>query len=415
MELVKQISTSFYDIKKNKLLYTYIFFQLMVFNSIHIYFNTDYILIISLFFSLIVFIKEKANFTKETYLAFAVFFLLYLIIALFNGYFNYYLFLGSFTRFSIAIIIINALSVRFLEKLENLVFLLTVISIPLYIVSVISPDIFDYFEPITYLAGKRDAYARNLIIYNYNFWGVDRNSGFMGEPARFAGIIAWALIVSFYKYGTKFNSRNIIYFIALLTTISIGAYIYLILFLLLILIQKNVLHGIFYMLVILITVWGLSKVPFVQDRYEYIKWKISAYEESQEEGAENVDERRVSRNAGLILDMKYIAQSPLGFGEYRDNTNFKNMAKSPNGFSRYVIRWGIIGLFFLIIGVKKTIKQLKFYYKTWVKYPIILLLIFLATLNGNPIDRSIMIYLFILLGLIKPISIQLHATRNITI
>lgn len=410
------ILSSLKDINENRFEYAFLFFQLLFFAKILFFLTTDTALVANFILTVIYFLLKNKKIDKNLFTFTYIYLLLFLIPLFFFPYFSPIILLGGYLRLVIAYLTIRALGEKFIIFFENIVFFLALISLPFFIVQLLNPSFFKLFQPLNFSSKSRFSAGHvNLFIFHLNTWALRRNSGFMAEPAMFGCVLAWATIINIFKNSFRFNFKLMILFIAMVTTFSLGTYIYLAIFVFLYFLNKNMNQGIVSLVFLCFLLLFISKIGFFQEQYEFMDRKRQGYQESAEIGAERVKPGSVSRNAGFELDLKYFLKFPLGYGFYRNQFKYPNMAGSPCGLSRYFIKWGIIGILFLLIGQFKYLKYLSRRFSVQFKCSFLFAVIFLMTMYGNPIDYKPFFAMFLLYGFCEKInynSIKYLARRN---
>jgi len=74
------------------------------------------------------------------------------------------------------------------------------------------------------------------------------------------------------------------------------------------------------------------------------------------------NEGEISRVAGYVLGFQSILHSPTGYGFPKNESEFGLLGFSPNAFMNLCLRWGILGITFIIISMIMTVKFLLFHY-----------------------------------------------------
>ena len=387
---------------KRKIDYLFLFYQLLFFSQILIFFTTDTGLILQLLVSVVFWIWKKQKFDDSYIKLFFIFTILFFIPALIFGYWNIPIFVGSFIRILIGFLVVNAYREDLFEIFLNLIILLALLSIVFYFIQIIYPEIFYKFNFLKPFLTHSRAYAGhvNLLLFHYNTWATLRNSGFMWEPAAFGAVLAWALTIHIFKYKFKINQGAIVLLTAMLTTVSIGTYTYLSIFIGLYFINKKNLIGFITSIILLAAlILFLSKINFIKQQADYIQRKTGQYQTYTVEEARRANARDVPRTTGFLLDLNYFIANPMGYGFYRNWIEYPRLAGSPCGLSRFFIKWGLLGICILIYGYSKYIKYLGWKYKYKIRFASLLTIVFLLTLFGNPIDYAPFMTVFFLFGL----------------
>ncbi|HAQ70093.1 MAG TPA: hypothetical protein DCR48_03870 [Flavobacteriales bacterium] len=152
------------------------------------------------------------------------------------GIFNLHKLAVVLIQFMTALLVLSFLSKEFWEIYVDVISILCFVSLLFYFVSFIPAvesfllDI-SFVHPNSTLSGKP---LRNLVLYNFNFGGVEdiykRNSGPFWEPGAFAGYIVIALYTNYFILVKK-SKRTVLLILTLFTTFStmgLTAFIFLI-------------------------------------------------------------------------------------------------------------------------------------------------------------------------------------------
>jgi hypothetical protein len=402
---ISELIISIKRILNNKFDYLFLFFQLVVFTGLVKQVSSDTFLIVNLIISVVLVLFKKRKIFKP--LLFYVIFLYLLIIltpVMLYG-FNKVLYIGFFIRLLTGYFIILYFKRAFISYFENIVFVLAFISLPLYIIQIISKDFYNIFERLSnalLIPGYMElGDFRYLLIFLINPGGLTRNSGFMWEPAAFGGTLAWAMLFNLFINKFKPNNRLSIFIIAALTTFSVGTYIYLF-FISILYFYENRLKKAFILIIpfaILLII--ISTNPFFQDQFNMMSGKIMKEPENVEEAVSgNVKSYQVSRYAGIYINVAFFLKNPLGYGfpnEKREE--FKLLASSPNGLMHILVRWGIIGISIFVFCVIRLIYFLKGSYFPDIKKISVFLsvLVFILPFTGNPFYHRPLMFSFLFL------------------
>lgn len=290
----------------------------------------------------------------------------------------------------------------FWEKFEAVIYFLTRISLPIYLLNVVFSSFFNNLQNIFYF------FTIPSLMVNPNFWsagvyvnaiadsgyGLNRNNGFMWEPGAFAMIIIWAIVFNLTSNETKLNKKFWVYLIALLTTFSTAGYLALVF----------VLNGIYIkkLRFINILMLGVSTLLFVfyVYRLEFISAKIDRYFDEYEENNLNynqlveneTNQLKVNRFQGAQQSLLRAFQYPLGRGVVSE-TDFKEFTiYGTNGLGSLLEMWGVVGFIFLMVMLWNYLKVIQKHGLgkiTRILFFIALLIVFFS----NPIQKNMFVYL----------------------
>jgi len=411
-----EITVVIREMKNNKIDYLFLLYQLIYFAGTIKYLISDASLLFNLAAS-VIFLIYKGKMIDLKLVAILIAVLVINSFAYFyTNSFDPNLILGIMIRISIAYIIIKAYGKKFIQYFENLVFILAIIGFVFYIIQLVRPEWLQAFKFISFTTARREQAGHiNLILYHYNTWGTFRNGGFMWEAAAYGAVLSWAITINIYKNNFKFTLKFIILIISMITTFSLGAYSCLLVFLVAYFFENKLSKIVIVFAVLAGILVATMNFGIFKSNFSYMFEKYEHYEDSTSiENALNAKHGRVSRTSGFLLDMKYFKNWPFGYGSIKEN-KYYNMARSPNGFGRYIIAWGILGLVFLVKSYLKYLVNLKAIYNSRLKFHQFYLLIFILTLNGNPIDRAPFFLAFLIIGIISNYRIPESGTENLMI
>ena len=210
-----------------------------------------------------------------------VIFIIYTLLAVIQGL------IWDFSLFTLfSSFVISYLSVYYLYKiygiyfftiLERVLWFYTFVCLIIFIGHETIPAIGDYLSfGINYLAGFSsdvDYHQRSLLFYTYRpamstSFGFIRNCGFAHEPGGFAVFLVLAITINFLKNIPIFSKRNIIYLIALFTTVSTAGYLaFIVLTLLSIKQKRSRTFGLIILPIVLyLAIYFYSTLPFLQEK-----------------------------------------------------------------------------------------------------------------------------------------------------
>lgn len=398
-------------IKRDFFSYFFLFIQFVYFSGLIRQFGTDGFLVLNILGTLLLCILNN-RITEKALKVILISLLLFVLINLISSFvfgFNQRLFAGYLGRIFLGYLIVLFFKDGFYIKFEKLVTVLALISIPLFIIQIITPGFFNLFESISnsVLSEERSGQMypnseghKYLFIFLVNSWGVLRNSGFMWEPAAFGAVLIWAVIFNLIRNKYSANKRLYILLTAAFTTFSIGTYVYLVgIFLVLVIINRQ---STFFKILLFtgIIILGISRMDFYSKNLEMMTDKIESeaeHLESARTGRASEDE--ISRLASFEINLKYFLVWPFGYGLGVDTVgDLKYLGKSPNGFMKILVTWGIFGIILIIGSVLKLMEYLLLFYNnkvTWISR-LGLTILFLLPISGNTLYNQPLLFSLIL-------------------
>ena len=279
-------------------------------------------------------------------------------------------FLGEYLRIAFAAIAIRILSRRFFDMFVRFVFVFAVISLLFYIPCVLvkplqhllMDHVAKYFRSPFHRADSAEFYESNynLIIFNCGQLDINRNSGFYWEPGTHGGFLCVALFINlFYRKARMFSKYNIVFFIAILTTLSTTTYLALF-FVLLAYLKDYIIRRPVLSLFLLIFVIGAGYIAFTH--LDFLSNKID--KQMAKSGGKATGE---SRFTSLLVDLHSTEEHPfIGTGrnvEMRFGKNFYNIGfhetHRNNGIGVLLSTYGVFFFFF-------------FFYMNWRSFSLLL-------------------------------------------
>jgi hypothetical protein len=303
-------------------------------------------------FLFFLFLYKKKVFDKGFF--FILFFVLIIFIGqlLMFGNFGPIGAISLFYTFFIPYAIIKLVGSKFTDYYINITYVFAIISIFFLVPSYLSQDFRDAVKSFAVwinldpLQGVKD----NFIIYNHELMinGLIKNPGPFYEAGAFGTFLIIALILNLIKIKKILEKKNIIFIIALLTTLSTATYLSLFILLFFYFTQrKSIWINIILAPILFILVFeAFSEVPFLKNKIE------AEYEASTRQGD---NDERIGRIQGGKVDLQYIGRSPV-FGRGL-TLPYKG---SNNGLTGLALNYGIIGFFLYFYLI---IKSLKIYCK----------------------------------------------------
>jgi len=400
MSLISEIKLGFKNIADDKIGYSFLFFQLVVFSSLVKYFQTDIFLVINLFVCIFYFYSRFHYINvKHVLIILSISIFIFIIPILYSVY--NYLYVGYLIRILTGYFIAFSLKDKFVEYYHNLLFVLAFISILLFIVQIVDVNFFSVFEKFSDLVLNEDRRRPGvegisheyLILYLVNGWATNRNSGFMWEPAAFGAVLAWAMIFNLFIYRFKINIKLIVLLIALLTTYSVGAYTYLLL-ILVIYILENRFNLKYYLIIFSFIGFGLyllTQTHLLDTQFNMMLDKVDNEPEQIDEVMKNENlYNRVSRVVGFYTNWAYFKTFPLGYGFIESKGQYNLLAMTPNGLMVILVRWGILGFGVVFFLFRYGIVYLKNNYYNKIKLlPFALMIVaMILPFAGNPFDNQ---------------------------
>ncbi len=317
------------------------------------------ILLFCFLFSLIIFIKRKRKIGVELLTVISLWFVVNIISIAYNNPFDHSV-ITLFTRTGLIIMfyfILKSIGVSFFNLFVKYIFILSVISLPFYIVDASMPGLFDSLSPYLNIITKeaqKEVGGWYIGIYMHNAWaylptGLYRNSGFMWEPSAYGMMLIVALSIKLSVSKGKWDNKSKFLGVCLLTTFSTAAYIAFIFLLLYSLLKKDVNNKI----VLVLYVSVLFIISFYLIQLDFIGTKINDFIQTSEESYyfEGGDVWRVNRISILVYNFEQSLVNPFGNGLYESSyliKKYQHTFSGSNTIANVLYVWGYLGVFFLI-------------------------------------------------------------------
>jgi len=276
---------------------------------------------------------------------------------------------------------------------------MVLISLPLYTLNVLFPEIFNSMTPIFKPFTSEVFYRKEIQAnYWYSFFytnsgrGEIRNSGFMFEPGAFAMIIIIAIISNWVTSGVIFNKKIYLYVLALITTLSTMGYISLFILIISFFIYKKKTY------ILLVFIAFIMFFNFSINSIDFLGSKLNSYLEEYDSNTiyEQGYSDRLEANRVLYFSIciKKSLDYPFGYGvlDTEESTSKSSKIVGVNGLGEILVEWGWLGVVFLIISIYNFCKSN--YFNIYITF--LFSIIILITFFSNPIERNLILFIIIL-------------------
>lgn len=252
----------------------------------------------------------------------------------------------------------------FWEKLEKWIYVLTCISLVMFVGNLLLPGVYDSLSSVFggYIAEfYTDARPSSWYAFVYTYSPIEeidymRNAGFMWEAGAYAMTSLIALIYRIGRNGMNFDKKCIVYIIAIVTTFSSAGYLALMLFFAYYFAYKR---NFWY--TILLAVLIFVGIPYIY-QLEFMSEKFADYMSNSNLNAASYNERlemfEYNRFTVFEINMKRLLEWPVGYGvnEIRDYSGMRFVGV--NGLGAFSRMWGVAGLVLLIYGIQRTVRMM---------------------------------------------------------
>jgi hypothetical protein len=278
---------------------------------------------------------------------------------LLNNAYNAVTYIGFFFNLSLAYYCREYLKDNFYIYFVDIIYFLACISLVMYPLQLMNFDLMYGLNNLMGLEGEGDYAKSNSFVFTMVPIHVIRNCGFAWEPGGFATILTMTFFINLFNIGEPLMSkRNIVFFIAIVTTQSTMGLFSLLISLSLVLkdfIMQNRTYQQSSVVIIPITFIVVASL-FTKVDFLYAKMAKEITELDIE--MEEVEKARienhtiaVSRSLSVIIDMQTIKKYPLfGLGVDFRTTGFSKMGVDEKLFTAcgttvLLMRFGFIGFF----------------------------------------------------------------------
>ncbi|MCE1189610.1 MAG: hypothetical protein LWX56_10780 [Ignavibacteria bacterium] len=344
---------------------------------------------------------ERINFEFSALIA--VFLLINMVsIIVLGSQLEYSTLVGQTMRIIYPFFMIKILKGRFFELYEDVVYKLSLIGIPLFIIQVIYPSM---YSSVLWGFNQSTDLRASVGIWNFYVFTVHTNleyprfAGFMWEPGAYGWVVSLAIMFNMVRTKFTYNKRLIVFIVLGILTFSTTFFICLLLLLLFYYLNRRSEVSPLVLPIALIGIAFLSyyiyDLPFMAEKIKY------QYEYSEETLTSGMGGYKDSgRFMGFAIYMGDFLKYPLGHGINLAGrlTVYGAYIGGPNGLADFIVVWGIIGLV-LLMTLPYRFFQVLLPGRTLITL-VIPLAVFFLELFSNPVSRSPLFYSVMILGLL---------------
>jgi hypothetical protein len=343
----------------------FLVFLLIANSGLPFFTNKPRIIVFSMLLT-IFFVKSFKIFSNKHFLT-TMAFLVVLIIGqtLTIKLFDLYTTTTLFTRWIYPFMVLAVVKERFPRIFINVMYLLTIVSLVIFIPSLFFPSIDNYlfslskyFEQIS--RSTFYTYNSNILIYTIPVDSIiegvsilKRLSGPFWEPGGFGSYLIVALLFSMILDSKIVNRKNIIFFTAIFFTYSTAVFLGLAILLFgygIWIVRNRFVRMVFPVLIILLSYLAFSHLGFVSER---INRSIEYY---QNRGSAEFEKR--DRMVSAIVDLETFIYYPV-FGTGREvksrfgTMGFDEMKHRNNGTTDFLVKYGILFFIFYFYMIRE--------------------------------------------------------------
>lgn len=396
-------------LKKEMTNFLLVLIVILITGSANVITISNVTLIVVMLLTIVLFIKRKEKIDKSFYVFTLIYFIIYSIHALKFNYIDLREF-REFLKIFYAYIFIKLVYKDFFKLYTNIIYKLAIISLPLYFLQLIDYNLMKSLigileHNISFLDYREDWYE-NIFFFTLNDNGMYRNSGFAWEPKGFGTFLTLAFFIQLTLNKFQlFDKKNLIYFIAIITTLSTATYtIFLFTIIPFYLYNKQVSYKIITSIFLLPLIFiSFTKLDFLKEKiiheYETRDKFVKYVDDTKYQG----DSRSLGRFGSFLVDYSDLKKEPiLGYGLYSDKRTMYTTRGVKlvrvNGFSDFSAKFGLVGLIFLILALSYSFKKIatQFTYKGYLFIPLsILITSFGSAILLKPLYLGLIFYAFV--------------------
>jgi hypothetical protein len=300
----------------------------------------------------------------------------------------------------------------FTESLMQTMYRLVIITIPFYIVQIISAGLLKaLLSPFNFSFVEQ---ARSggvyVFLFNLNPAALSRNSGFMWEPGAFGGILVFLIIYEYIKNNKQLNKKIIFLSIYALTTISTTTFLGLLLFVFLILFKRNKRNPLVLLISLILLSFltvGMYNLPFMGKKIDsYLNDNLDYSSVDNNINGGYTSGTSIGRFSGMLIVLQRMPKSPIvgnGWDNDYSDLGISSEWSNPNGLASILGKFGIVGVFFLAYGLYAFVS----YQKNGQFFEnVILVVILLFPVFSNPFESNIVMWVLAMAGIYFQVSKQ---------
>jgi hypothetical protein len=352
---------------------------------------TDFYLIQLNIFALIAFVFTNQRFDKFIFILIGFFIAINYVSGFFFGAFDYYTLFGYMLRLTAPYLIIKVINIKLPDIFPKFALFMAIFSLPFYLIQMIDYrillNLFPFFEQIS-TEIRLSVGKYNMFFHTMDINSINRNNGFLWEPGGFGYFIGLAVTLLMLKSKFKFNSKIITLILIGLTTFSTTYYIFIIILLFFTFAAtfRKQKWTILFFPVLIFMVYFLFNQDFMKEK---IATNLEATTEINTSARLGREQDKLGRMGNFKVEITEFIRFPAGHGinmNGRVKTLAGDIASGPCGLSHHIARWGILGIFFLFIALRKLTTYTSLRYQ--LKPSFFLSMSLLLFLFSNPIDRD---------------------------
>lgn len=354
----------------NKLDY-FLLFYFVGLSSMPIFIGDEF-LIMGFLVTFFIFLKKNLKFDKFIFIYSGVFLTILFLQSFRDGILEITPIIGLILKIFFAYFTIRIIGSKFPLVFINIIYFFSVVSLVFYSLTLIIPSLFtsilDFFYENLQFLQLNDPGRKHVIFYTYDqnyeiraYTGSDnnfmnRNAGPFWEPGGWGIFLIIALIFNTINSKKIFTKKNIIFIITILTTLSTGAYIILMIYL-----------TFYFFLSVsskykyIVLFFAIIVSNFVFQNTYFLKEKLTYTVEESEFGGSAVYAPRTRLGSALVDINDFMANPYIGKGFFVSNRYSKKeneiLRYRNNGLTNMLVEYGIIGFSFFFFVMYKSFRN----------------------------------------------------------
>ena len=282
------------------------------------------------------------------------------------GWLNFTATARIYLKIMLAYLVIKVVGQDFLKILAAIIYKLSFISLPLFVLQLLIPETLTelngFMEFLIPPVDKGGARYTNSIIFTVNPWGMGRNSGFMWEPGGFAAMLAIGIYLNLIFSGFRLNKRFVVMSIAMFTTFSTAGYLLYMALIAFYLYNTSIRYFLITTPVAILCGYFLLNSDIVMGKIEERFQNRNKTLSNLEAYSEKRNAISIGRFGSMVVDANDFIRHPvIGYGlqaDERTGNQYIEMVRV-NGFSDYLVKFGLTGMLLLIVNLAKMEALLK--------------------------------------------------------
>jgi len=359
------MNNKFTNSKIDRIINYFLVFLLVALSGFPFFTASKIPLIVGFIVTFFIFFIKGKKFNSFYFITVGLLILLTIAQSITFNFFSFNSSAGLILRWTFPFLVVMIVGKKLPSYYINFIYLFAIISFIFFIPSILFPKFYSFLlnniSPIFDQSTPNDfrIYSPNIIFYtvrDYSHTGfyMSRNSGPFWEPGAYAGYTIIAIIFNTISNRSFLNKKNIVFLLAVLSTLSTAGYLALSIFIFFyhLIIKRNIKSWLFLPIIIPLFIYSFTDLDIINTKLtnsvDQLKYK-------------DTNEKR-SRVVSALVDLQDIIKDPI-FGKGRSNiTRFGEKEKSwwshrNNGDTDFAVKYGLPFWFFYFYFVYFSFKK----------------------------------------------------------